>query len=1035
MRYLTIQQSIFMSFKKLNDITGWIIFAVATVVYAITAEQTASFWDCGEFIAVSYKLMVPHPPGAPLFLLVGRLFSMLAMGDGLQVGYWVNMVSVLSSSFTILFMFWSITLLGRKLVGPPEATDGGYSLAQQLTLLGASAIGSLAYTFSDSFWFSAAEAEVYGMSSFFTAFVVWAMLKWETLEDAVDENKWLLLIAYMMGLSIGVHLLNLVTLPAMGLVYYFKKYKTPTFIGIVATLLMSLVIIAVIMEGIIPGLPTLAGKLEVMFVNSFGLPFGSGIILFIAMCLGGLVYGIRYSLQHGKAILHTALMSLVFILIGYSSYSLILIRSNANPPIDENNPEDIISFVSYLRREQYGDRPLFFGRTFKSERLETVYGDSVFRKGKNRYESYDIKMTMAYKDNMLLPRIYSQTDDHAKLYQSWLNLPQDENYRPTMGDNLQFLFTYQMGHMYFRYFLWNFAGRDGDDKEAAWLLPWSPSDAPEEIGKNRARDNFYMLPLILGLIGMFYQLKKDEKGFSFVGMLFVLTGVALVIYMNSPPTEPRERDYIYVGSYYAFAIWIGLGVIAVADALKKLVKSAVARPIIATVLCAIVPLLMGAKGWDNHNRHGRFHSVDQARNTLASCAPNAILFTGGDNDTFPLWYVQDVEGFRTDVRVIVLSYFNTDWYIDQMRRKVYESEPLPFSLEWENYKSGKNDVVYIDPQANEERALNLKKYLGYVKTNNPAIMRPYGDNEMLTISPSRLFTVPVDSAGVIAKGIIPKGMESRVLKQLTFGLRKGSSAFYKSDLMILDLIANFNWNRPIYFNNTSAATTAIDVRDYLFMEGMTYRLLPVRARGQGGMGEVSTTVMDENLKKFQFRGFDNPDAYHDEEYRKFAANERNAFFRLALQFYEDGNDQKAKEVLDYSLKSIPDASIAYDYYMPQYVRLYYLLGETEKAKQIAETMGKRAEDNLKFVVENKLINYSYADRAQLWLYTVNQLQDIYTSLATREQETITQLRQTPQINQEADTKKINEAEARLKFNKERASHFNAILEKYYQAVQ
>jgi hypothetical protein len=313
--------------------------------------------------------------------------------------------------------------------------------------------------------------------------MVWAMLKWETLEDAVDENKWLLLIAYMMGLSIGVHLLNLVTLPAMGLVYYFKKYKTPTFLGIVATLLMSLVIIAVIMEGIIPGLPTLAGKLEVMFVNSFGLPFGSGIILFIALCLGGLVYGIRYSLDHGKTILHTALMSLVFILIGYSSYSLILIRSNANPPIDENNPEDIISFVSYLRREQYGDRPLFFGRTFKSERLETVYGDSVFRKGKNRYESYDIKMTMAYKDNMLLPRIYSQTDDHAKLYQSWLNLPQDKDYRPGMGDNLKFLFTYQMGHMYFRYFLWNFAGRDGDDKEAAWLLPWSPSDAPRKLAK------------------------------------------------------------------------------------------------------------------------------------------------------------------------------------------------------------------------------------------------------------------------------------------------------------------------------------------------------------------------------------------------------------------------------------------------------------------------------------------------------------------------------------------------------------------------
>jgi hypothetical protein len=1022
-----------MSFKKLNDLVGWIIFAIATVVYVMTAEQVASFWDCGEFIAVSYKLMVPHPPGAPFFLLVGRLFSMLAMGDGQQVGYWVNMVSVLSSSFTILFMFWSITLLGRKLVGAPE-NDGQYSLGQQLALLGASTIGSLAYTFSDSFWFSAVEAEVYGMSSFFTAFVVWAMLKWETLEDAVDENKWLLLIAYMMGLSIGVHLLNLVTLPAMGLVYYFKKYKTPTFGGIVATLLLSLVIIGIIMEGIIPGLPTLAGKLEIMFVNSFGLPFGSGIVLFIALCLGGLVYGIRYAVQHNKVILHTSLMSLVFILIGYSSYSLVLIRSNANPPIDENNPEDIISFVSYLRREQYGDRPLLYGRTFKSDRLETVYGDSVYRKGKNRYESYDIKMTMKYSDNMLLPRIYSQTDDHAQLYRSWLNLPPNEEYRPGMGDNLRFLFTYQLGHMYFRYFLWNFAGRDGDDKEAAWLLPWSPTGAPEEIAKNRARDNFYMLPLILGLVGMFYQLKKDEKGFSFAGMLFVLTGVALVVYMNSPPTEPRERDYIYVGSFYAFAMWIGLGVLALADALRNVVKNPVARPVIATAVCAVVPLLMGTKGWDNHNRHGRFHSVDQARNTLASCAPNAILFTGGDNDTFPLWYVQDVEGFRTDVRVIVLSYFNTDWYVDQMRRKVYESDALPFSLEWENYKSGKNDIVYVDPNAPSDRALNLRKYLSYVKENNPAILRPYGEGEMLTISPSRSFSIGVDSAGVIAKGIIPKGKEQRVLSQMTFGLRKGSNAFYKSDLMILDLLANFNWNRPVYFNNTSASTTAIDLRDYLFMEGMTYRLLPIRARGEGGMGEVSTEVMYANLKKFQFRGFDNPDAYHDEEYRKFAANERNAFFRLALQYYEDGNDQKAKEVLDYSLKNIPDSSIPYDYYMPQYAQLYYLLGETAKADQIAELMGKRAVDNLKFVVDHNLINYSYADRANLWLYTLNRLQDIYTDLVKREEANLATLRQTPEVDQEMGGKKVAEAEAKLKGYREKAARYADQLNNYYPKV-
>ncbi|MCU0450364.1 MAG: DUF2723 domain-containing protein [Bernardetiaceae bacterium] len=1025
-----------MSFKRKNDLLGWLICAVATWVYTVTAEQTASFWDCGEFIAVSFKLMVPHPPGAPFFLLVGRLFSFLALGDTQQVGFWVNMVSVLSSSFTILFLFWSITFLGRKMIGAPQA-NGEYSLGQQLSLLGASTIGALAYTFSDSFWFSAVEAEVYGMSSFFTAFVVWAMLKWDTLTDEVAENKWLLLITYMMGLSIGVHLLNLVTIPALGLVYYFKKNPKPNFTGIAITLGISLVIIAVVMEGVIPGLPTIAGKFEIFFVNSLGMFFGAGIFFFCLLFLGGLIYGIRYSIQHQKVTLNTVLMGLVFILIGYSSYALIVIRSNADTPINENDPSDIVSFVSYLRREQYGDRPLFYGRVFTSERGETVYGDSVYRKGPHRYESYDIKMTPTYTDNMLLPRVYSQTDNHAELYRTWLGLA--ENQRPTFGQNLYFMLSYQMGHMYFRYFLWNFAGRDGDEKEAGWLLPWSPTDAPEEIANNKARDNFYMLPLILGLIGLFYQLKFDEKGFSVVGMLFVLTGVALVVYMNSPPTEPRERDYIYVGSFYAFAMWIGLGVLAIIKALEKVLANQAARAVVATMVCAIVPGIMGAKGWDNHNRHGRFHSVDQARNTLASCAPNAILFTGGDNDTFPLWYVQDVEGFRTDVRVIVLSYFNTDWYINQMKRKVYDSEALPLSLEFANYKSGKNDIVYVDPEG-DTRSLKLKRYIELVKQDHEIVKRPYqsGDNvEMLSIAPSRNFELAVDSAGVIKKGFIPKGLESRVLSVMRFGVRKGAGAFYKSDLAILDLLANFNWDRPIYFNNTSAATTAIDLKDFLFMEGMTFRLMPIRARGRGGLGEVNVPVMYENLMtKFQFRGFDNPDTYNDDEYRKFAANERQGYFRLAYQLFEDGDTARAKQVLDTSLEKIPDTAVLYDYYMPDYVRLYYYLGETEKAKAIAEKMGKRASDNLKYVFDNNLKNYNYSERIQLWLYTANRLQEVYSQMAQAEEQNLLLLKGNPTVGQEAASPdKLAKAEAFLKFSRERAGYYNDLLNKYYPQSQ
>jgi len=1031
-----------MSFRKLNDIVGWLVCIIATTVYVLTVEETASFWDCGEFIAVSYKLMVPHPPGAPFFLLMGRMFSFLAMGDVERVAFWINMISVLSSSFTILFLYWSIVLLGKKLI-PASENHGEYSLGQQITLIGAGVVGALAYTFSDSFWFSAVEAEVYGMSSFFTAFVVWAMLKWETIDDSVLANKWLVLIAYMMGLSIGVHLLNLVTIPALGLIYYYKKYPKITLWGLIGTMAISGGIIILIMYFVIPGLPTIAGKFEVFFVNGIGLPFGTGALFFAVLFLGALVYGIIYSIKKQNEILNTALLGFAFVLIGYASYGLVLIRSNYNPPIDENNPEDVMSFVSYLKREQYGDRPLLYGRTFASERLEVVQKEPLYRKGKDKYEIYDYKTEAIYSHEMLLPRMHSQGEDHPQLYREWANIPESRK-RPNFIDNLTYLFRYQLGHMYFRYFLWNFAGRDGDDKEAGWLTPFDPSnDKIPEAARSKARDNFYMLPLVLGLLGLFFQLSKDEKNFAVVMMLFFLTGIALVLYMNSPPVEPRERDYIYVGSFYAFTMWIGFGVIAISEWLKKLINSNTIRPAVATMLCMVVPTIMGVKGWDNHNRSNRFHSIDQARNTLASCAPNAVLFTGGDNDTFPLWYVQDVEGFRTDVRVVVLSYLSTDWYINQLKRQMYESEPLPISLEYDQYKSGTNDYVpYLDRQEYKQLAsgIDLKTYIKWVKEANPNIMVELQGGGSTASLPSKNFVLNVDSAAVAQMNVVPENKKSRIVRQMRFGLRQGSNALFKSDLMILDMLATSDWKRPLYFNNTSANTTAIELRNYLQMEGLAYRIVPYRTDG-GDLGEVDTGIMYENIKKFQFRGFEDPNVYHDEEYKKFGANERNAFYRLAYQFYIEKKEDKAKEVLEWSLAQIPDKSIPYDYYIPRYVELFHLLGEDKRAQDLADTLGRRSMEVLEYLAKNRISNFGNSSLKDRSLLILNQLSVLYGRLVQRQEGRVERLEaekaslEKGNVGQsDFDEKELQNARERLKLYEDLYKKYNDSFEKLYQQI-
>ena len=930
-----------MNFQKTNNITGWIIFLIALAVYWLTMEETGSYWDCGEFIAVSYKLEVPHPPGAPLFLLIGRLFSFLSFGDVTQVAYWINFTSVLSSAFTILFLFWSIVLFGRKLLKVSNETELD---SHTWLLMGAGAVGALAYTFSDSFWFSAVEAEVYAMSSFFTAFVVWAMLKWDVIEDESKANRWLILIFYMIGLSIGVHLLNLVTLPALGLIFYFKKYK-PTTWGIVSTLLISGALILLINDLIIPGLPSIAGRFELFFVNSIGLPFGSGAAFFGLLIIAGLIWGIRFTQRNAKPVLNTLLLSSAFILIGYASYAIIVIRSNYDTPIDENDPSDVMSFVSYLKREQYGSRPLLYGQYFTAQLIDIKKGDPEYRKGKDKYEISDYKRELVYEPGQqtILPRIYSTDPAQVRQYRQILNLR--EGQKPNFSDNLRFMFKHQIGWMYGRYFLWNFAGRESDEQGADWIGPGAWGEKIPASLANKGHNNFFMIPFILGLIGMYFQLVQDGKNAFVVGLLFILTGVALVVYLNGPAAEPRERDYIYAASYYAYCIWIGLAVIGLGKALANLIKPKVAF-VTATLIGLTAPAIMAQQGWDDHNRANRYFSVDSAVNYLESCAPNAILFTGGDNDTFPLWYAQEVEGVRTDMRVVVLSYYNTDWYIEQSMRKHYESEPLPYTLSATNYlQGGPND--YLPFEDLKIPNMSLKEYINLLAKDDKAL-RLYPDANII---PSKNIILDVDVDQVKASGIVPAELDSLIVPKMV--LRLKGRALEKKDLALLDVLLTNNWKRPVYVNYTSLDQFNVDLRPYVVMEGNTFRILPVRNPDPANR-LVNTEVAYNNImKKFRFRGLQDSTVYYSEDYRNFVLNHRGTVNEVTDALLVKGEKDKARELLLYSLTMMPNSSIPYDVSNARNVESLFEVGEKEKAIEVATKLGNRMIDMAEFNISKR----------------------------------------------------------------------------------
>jgi hypothetical protein len=931
-------------FKRLDRLAGWLVFAIALATYSLTVEPTASFWDCGEFIASSYKLQVPHPPGAPFFLLISRLFTLLSLGDLSRVAYWANMVSVVASAFTVLFLCWTITLLARTCIAKPEST---YSRAEIGLVVGAGMVGALAYTFSDTFWFSAVEAEVYGISSFFTAIVVWAALTWARIDEPARANRWLLLIAYLTGISIGVHLLNLVTLPGLALLYYAKTYRQPTIWGWGKALAAGFLVLGLI-NAAIPGLPALAFTADRWAVNGLGLPFNTGIYLVGIGFIGLLVYGIYWSAARHRDGLNTALLAVAFLLIGYGSYLQVLVRAGFNPPINENDPSNVINFKAYQSREQYGSRSLLYGPVFTARPIEQKRGAPMWKRQGDKYVIYDYQPEYVYApgDQMLFPRLYSYQLNHPALYRQMLGLADGQ--RPTMGDNLRFLFTYQLGHMWARYVLWNFAGRDSDEDDAGYMLPWSATESlPELLRQNKAHDNFYMLPLLLVIAGAVYQYRRQRAYWLAIGLLFVLTGIGLQVFLNSPPSEPRERDYIYVGSFYFMAIWLGLGVLALAQLVQRWVRREQLRTVLVAGSCLLVPVMMGVKSWDNHDRSDRYHSVDFAKNMLNSCAANAILFTEGDNDTFPLWYVQEVEGVRRDVRVCNLSLLGMDWYIQQMKRRVYESDAVPISLAFDKFIKGKNDYVPFYEIASVKAGIDLKQYIHLVKSDNPAIQAPLLGGGLTSILPSQVLFLPIDKASVDKAGFVPAALKPLMSDTLQWTL--GKKDLYKPELIMLDMIATNNWQRPLYFSSTLTEAHYLNLKDHMQLEGYAYRLMPVAVPGASD-GYVNSQLMYRNMTtKMAWRQLDNPDVYYDSTYKRTpAVSARMAFLRLADQLVREGDTDKARNVLLDSLRILPDKSIPYDYVSSSYVPLLLAVDEPKRALTIADTMARRADQNLTY---------------------------------------------------------------------------------------
>ena len=991
--------------KQLNIIVGWLTFLVAAITYLLTIEPTTSFWDCGEFITTSFKLEVGHPPGAPFFMIMGRLFNLFAI-DNSHVAVMVNSMSALASAFTILFLFWTITHLAKKLI----SADGEYTKGQMIAILGSGVVGALAYTFSDTFWFSAVEGEVYASSSLFTAMVFWAILKWENEADEPRANRWIILIAYLMGLSIGVHLLNLLAIPAIVFVYYFRKYKV-TRNGILISLALSLLILGVVMYVIIPGVVTVATWFELMFVNGMGLPYNTGVIIYAILLIGGLIYGIIYTIQKKLVLWNTVILGVLVILIGYSSFAMIVIRSSANPPMDQNSPDNVFALLGYLNREQYGDRPLVYGQYYNTPLDKYVDDKPYYIQKGGKYVVADMRQKPLFDSNLstVFPRMYSRDSEHIEAYKQWANIKgrsvqvtgEDGEAKtiqiPTFGENLKFFFRYQVNQMYFRYFMWNFSGRQsdiqsqGDIMNGNWITGINFLDSqrlgdqnnlPQEYRNNKAKNKYYLFPLILGIIGIVFMYNRGvdgRKDLWTVFLLFFMTGLAIVIYLNQSPLQPRERDYAYAGSFYAFTIWIGIGVLALYEGLKKYVPDTLSAGVAGGLALLLVPVLMGAENWDDHDRSNRYTARDFGANYLNTCAPNAIIFTNGDNDTFPLWYNQETEGVRTDVRVCNLSYFQTDWYVDQMKSKAYNSDPLPISFTHDLYVQGKRDVIYLMEDPRLKGSVELKKALDFVRDEDKRTKLEQAD--YAAYIPSKKLYLVVDKAAVIRNKAVDPADYDKIVDTLIIDL---SSKHYitKDELMTLDMIANNNWERPIYFAITIGRDKYMNLQDYFQHEGFADRLVPIKTPSDGGInfGRVNTRLMYKNvMENFKWGNMNDPKVYIDENNARMMMNIRSTFNRLAEALVAEGQNEKAIKVLDRCIELIPHKIVPYNYFSMLMAETYFKAGQPEKGKDIVNTIMTDYKEQLDYFFKlDKPKRSSVDDDIQRCLYFMREITMICT---------------------------------------------------------
>ncbi|MCB9252133.1 MAG: DUF2723 domain-containing protein [Flavobacteriales bacterium] len=955
-------------FGLVNNVFGWLSFLAALIVYSLTAEESVSLWDCGEFISASYRMQVVHPPGAPLFLMIGRVFSLMAGNDVSMVAWWVNMVSVVTSALTVLFTFWIIVHFAKKILD--IALDAQeVELSKGIAILGSGLVGAMSLTFMDSFWFSAVEAEVYASSSLFTALSFWCILKWERVKHEHGSDRWLILIAYTLGLAVGLHLLNLLVIPAVVYYYYFHRYKYSRK-GLYISTAIGIGALGAIQSVILPGLPKVAAFFDRMFVNSLGMPFNSGVLFFVALFLGLLTYGIYYTIKTNHTIANLVLNCLLFVFLGYSSYSMVVLRSLADPAIDMNNPEDPYTLTSYINREQYGDRPLLYGPYYNADYIGIEEGPMQYRKGKDSYVEIGNKLEPKWdpKYSTFFPRMGdSQKEQGAQGYQLWSGAK--EGRKPTFGQNMTFFFKYQLGYMYMRYFMWNFVGRQNDDQGMVGD-PWSgnwlsginfidnmilgpQTKLPDSFKVNKARNTYFFLPLILGILGMVIQFRKRRFDGNIVLTLFLFTGVLIIVYLNQPPFEPRERDYSMVGSFQTFCIWIGLGVLFIYDYLGrklKMSKTGLAAGITVVSMLA-APVLMAKYNWDDHDRSDRRLGISFAKNYLNSCAKNAILFTNGDNDTYPLWYAQNVEGIRTDVRIINLSLLGTDWYINLLRRKVYDSEPLDLSIPEEKLVEGLRDITYFfdNGKFDQNQIYPLDQVVAFMTSDNEADMTSNRGKSM-NFMPVKKFSLPVDRNAVIKQNIVKETDD--IVGNITFDI--GANNIYKGTLVVLDILsqnAKNGWKRPIYFTTTTGSSAYLNLDEYFRLEGLTYRLVPLK-NDKERMGLIDPDMLARKLTKdFDWGNMDkNLKMNLDDKATLVPKNLRVLFVQLARTYAMERNEnQKAVELLDYSQKVIPEAILPMDLRLRfYYIDTYYAAKANKKAEELMKHMVKDCEQQIVF---------------------------------------------------------------------------------------